>query len=151
MWYAKDEVKPYYENNTARFWWDAPEYTGRDTESERPPRPDGKLILEQSKSIFLIEMTVPWIENRVEKLKHKIEKYNNIQAALRFEYPEYTVDQITLVMDVFGGYGKDLKDNIRKVVDSKTEMDVIINNMQKSIVSSGANLSRTFKMRTKGP
>ena len=96
-------------------------------------------------------MTVPWSENRVVKLQHKTDKYNNIQAALKFEHPEYTVDQITLVMDVFGGYGKDLKDNIRKVVDSKTEMDVIINNMQKSIVSSGANLSRTFKIRTKGP
>ena len=70
---------------------------------------------------------------------------------MKFEHPEYTVDQVTLVMDVFGGYGKDLKDNIGKVVESKKEIDVIINNMQKSIVSSGANLSRTFKIRTKGP
>ena len=94
-------------------------------------------------------MTVPWIQNRDDKLKHKESKYNNILANLRFENPGYTVDQITLVMDCFGGYGKDLGENISKVIPSKRDVEAIIKNMQKSVISSCANLSRTFKIRTK--
>ena len=45
-WYANDKVKPYYTKDNIHFWWDCPEYTGRDDESAHPPRPDGKLMLE---------------------------------------------------------------------------------------------------------
>ena len=95
-------------------------------------------------------MTVPWIENRDEKLKYKSGKYDEIQSNLRYENSEFTVGQITLVIDVFGGYGKDLRDNIGKVIKSKQEVETIIKNMQKSIIASCANTSRTFKLRSKG-
>ena len=150
VWYANDKLQPHYQNEHAEFWWDIPEYTGRDEESENPVRPDGKLLLKESKEIYLIEMTVPWIENRDEKLRYKEGKYEDVQASLRYEYPGFAVDQITLVIDVFGGYGRDLMDNIGKVVKTKREVEVIVNNMQKSVISSCANLSRTFKLRSKG-
>ena len=57
------------------------------------------------------------------------------------------MDQITLVMDVFGGYGTDLAINIEKVISNKESVAGIIRNMQKSIISSAANLSRAFKIR----
>ena len=151
VWYANDKVDAYYVNEKAKFWWDIPEYTERDTEIEHPQRPDGKVMInnENSKKIFLIEMTVPWIENRDEKFEYKCRKYNNILANLRFENPGYDVDQITLVMDVFGGFGKDLLKNIKKVITVEQDVKSIVNNMQKSVISSCANLSRTFKIRTK--
>ena len=93
-------------------------------------------------------MTVPWIANRKEKFEFKCRKYVNILENLKFENPDYEVDQITLIMDIFGGYGQDLVDNIRKVVKDKNMVSSIITKMQKSIVSSAANLSRTFKIRT---
>ena len=129
---------------------DIPEYTGRDEESLHPPRPDGKLMFEinNEKKIFLLEMTVPWISNRRDKYEYKAKKYLNIQQNLKFEYPNYDVDQITVVMDVFGGYGQALVDNIAKVINNKSTVATIIKNMQKSIVSSAANLSRTFKIRS---
>ena len=68
VWYANDKIQPHYHNEQAEFWWDIPEYTGRDEESEHQLRPDGKLLLKKSKEIFLIEMTLPWMENRDEKL-----------------------------------------------------------------------------------
>ena len=142
-------MSPYYTNDGIEFWWDVPEYTGRDEESQHPPRPDGKLFIdrEDDKRIYLLEMTVPWTENRSEKYKYKCEKYMNILQALQFEYPQHKVDQITIVMDVFGGYGQDLIDNIGKVFAKKQDVQSIIRNMQKSVVSSSANLSRTFKIR----
>ena len=69
--------------------------------------------------IFLLEMTVPWIANRKEKLEFKEGKYTRIQQNLKFENPGYAVDQITLVMDVFGGHGRDLMENIGKVISDK--------------------------------
>ena len=32
---ANNQVGSYYENENAKFWWDVPEYTGRDTEETR--------------------------------------------------------------------------------------------------------------------
>ena len=47
-----------YEN--IHFWWNISEYTGRDRESLHPPRPDGKLMINENKmSIYLIAMSVP--------------------------------------------------------------------------------------------
>ena len=150
-WYANDEVKPHYSKPNVDFWWDVPEYTGRDTESTHPPRPDGKLMFrnETERKIFLIEMTVPWTENRLEKKEFKEKKYVPIQQSLKFDHPEYQIDQITLVMDVFGGYGKDLVDNIRKIVNDNNTVRSIITNMQKSVIGSVANISRYFKIRCK--
>ena len=149
-WYANDKVAPFYKNESTQFYWDIPEYTGKDEELKRPPRPDGKLIInkENEKKIYLIEMTVPWTENRKEKYLYKASKYVNILQSLKLEYPGYTIDQITTVMDVFGGYGKDLIDNIGKVIKCKANVESIITNMQKSVISSAANLSRTFKIRS---
>ena len=93
-------------------------------------------------------MTVPWTENRSEKYVLKSEKYKNILQNLQFENREFTIDQITLVMDVFGGYDKNLVDNIKKVFKTKKEVDFVLYNMQKSVISSCANLSRTFKIRS---
>ena len=149
-WYANDKVKPYYAKDNVHFWWDCPEYTGRDNESSHPPRPDGKVMFEVGgeRKIFLIEMTVPWISNRKEKLIYKQGKYKRIQENLKFEHRNFDVDQITLVMDVFGGYGEDLANNIGKIIKEKETVSSIIKNMHKSVISSAANLSRAFKIRT---
>ena len=52
-------------------------------------------------------------------------------------------------MDVFGGYDRNLLDNVNKIFKTKKEIDYVIYNMQRSVISSCANLSRTFKVRTK--
>ena len=94
----------------------------------------------------MIEQTVPWVTNRDEKIYFKKEKYQEVQTFLRMENPGYSVDQVTLVMDVFGGYSRNLYDNINKVLSGEEE--IIINNMQKAIIASEAHLCRAFKMRT---
>ena len=149
-WYANDKILPYYENEVAKFWWDVPEYTGRDEESDHPQRPDAKLIVnnDEDKRIYIIEMTVPWTSNRDEKYAFKIEKYENIIRALKLQHPNYNVDQITIVMDVFGGYSMNLIENIKKVISDEADIRSVIKNMRRSIISSAVNLSRTFKIRS---
>jgi hypothetical protein len=70
-----------------------------------------------------------------------------VQSFLRLEYPGFQIDQVTLVMDVFGEYGKNLRENIGKVM-GKEETENVIKNMQKSIIASESHLARVFKVRT---
>ena len=148
-WFSQVEVKPQYENEKYLINYDIPEFSGKDGESIRDAaRPDGKLVMKEEKKIFLIEQTVPWVTNRDEKYDLKVRKYLDVQTFLRLEYPGYTVDQITLVIDVFGGYSKNLCENMEKVL-SKEETKCVVRNMQKSVIASEAHLCRVFKVRTK--
>ena len=56
------------------------------------------------------------------------------------------MDQITLIMDVFGGYNQ--IGNIGKIIEDKRLVETIIRGMQKSVISSCAHLSRAFKLKT---
>ena len=146
-WWSQCKVKPFYENEVAQFWWDSPECYGTENEDEsKRSRPDGKVELVTEKKLFIIEMTVPWFTNRAEKYQFKENKYIHIQQNLKFEHPEHDVDQITLVMDSFGGYDKSLSENMKKVIVDKHVLRSIVTNMQKSVVSSAAHLSRRCKI-----
>ena len=147
-WFSSIAIKPEYENDEYLVHWDVPEYSGKDGESIRDAaRPDGKLIMKKEKKVILIEQTVPWISNRDVKYEYKKNKDLEVQSFLRLEYPGYDVDQVTLVMDVFGGYSKNLRENIEKVL-GKGDVERVITNMQKSVISSDAHLCRVFKVRT---
>ena len=64
------------------------------------------------------------------------------------EEPDYTVDQITLVMDSLGGFSKNLCENIGKIFDESRVVDRIIRKMQKSVLSNSVHISRCFKLET---
>ena len=146
-WWSKAKVKPFYSNEDVNFWWDAPKYNGCDDEDEaKAPRPDGKLELVKEKKLFVIEITIPWLSNRGAKYEFKEGKYLNVKQKLKFDNPGYEVDQVTLVMDSLGGYDANLKLNIAKVILDKTVVQRIITNMQKSVISSAAHLSRRCKI-----
>ena len=148
-WFTYEKVKPSYVNDMYEVYWNVPEYSGRDGEEEQSvPRPDGKIIMIEEKKIFLVEMTVPWIQNRDEKYEYKRTKYRDIQINLKLEFPDYEIDQITLVIDVFGGHSKHLEDNIAKMIKTKKDIQSIIRNMQKTVIKSEANLVRVFKLKT---
>ena len=150
QWFSPNKVKPKYENANYEMSWDLPEYSGRDGETiDDSARPDGKIVMHREKKIFLIEQTVPWHETRDERYEFKKSKYIEEQTYLKMENMNYDIDQITLVMDVFGGYSRNLRENIMKIFKVKSEVDQIIRSMQKSIISSEAHLTRVFKMRTK--
>ena len=55
--------------------------------------------------------------------------------------------QVTLIMDVFGGYSMNLRENIEKVL-ARDEAEQVITSMQKSVIASEAHLCRVFKVRT---
>ena len=155
-WFSNTEVKPYYNNENATIWCDIPEFindqidenTDEDEGQEdvrRRKRPDGKILLKSEKKIYVVEMSVPWISNRDTKYIEKIEKYERIRRNLKINYPDHMIDQITLIMDVFGGHSKELTMNIQKVIQNKSHRERIIFNMQKVVMSDLSYLSKKLK------
>ena len=80
--------------------------------------------------------------------RHKEETKCRKSRNLKCDEVNYTVDQITLVMDSLGGYSQDLRDNIGKVFVDDKMVDRIIRKMQKSVLSNSIHISRCFKLET---
>ena len=125
------------------------EYSGEETEETRVYRPDAKVQLKEEKRIIILEMSVPWMENRESKLKEKIDKYQSVRSNLKLRYPDYEIGQATFIMDVLGGYSKSLKDNIEKLIKDKRTVEKVIFNMQKAVLSDSSTIARKFKMSTR--
>ena len=148
-WFTKSNPKPYYENDDAYVWWDIPEFSGANIDDEdKVYRPEGKLKLPHDKIIYLIEITISWIDNRDIRYREKGDKYVDILRNIKRLETEYQVEQITLVMDSLGGYSKCLKDNIGKVFKDAKMVSKIIHKMQKAVLSESVRISRCFKLST---
>ena len=114
-WYTKLCIKPKYENEDLIVLWDIPEYSGHNEGEDRILRPDGKIILKAQKVIFVIEMSVPWVENRGAKYTEKEEKYIDIVQNLKVDNPGYKVSQLTFIMDCLGGFSKTLTNSLKEL------------------------------------
>ena len=153
-WFTSQKVSSYYGNDIAEIWWDIPEFAGSsENESEEDlknkMRPDGKLKLKKDKKIFILEQGCPWMTNRNEVYEVKSRKYESVLRNIKLNEPEYTVTQITLVIDSLGGYSKNLRENIGKIVKDKRRINVIISKMQKAVLSESVHIARRFKLNSK--
>ena len=148
-WYTKITIKPKYQNDQFEVFWDIPEYSGYEQELEsRPLRPDGKIIDKMSKKIHVLEMSVPWIENRTTKLNEKVEKYKNIVQSMKIDNPGFLVNQATFIVDCLGGYSDDLISNLTSVGLTRKEIDDILPGIQKIVVTEANSTINRFKVLT---
>lgn len=148
-WYTKIEMKPRYENDVVTMYWDIPEYTGHvDETEEHVLRPDGKIVLKEEKCIYVLEMSMPWIENRESKLAEKTEKYKDLVQTLKVDNPTFEVKQLTFIVDCLGGYSKSFLDSLKTMGFDKTEIDKICLDVQKIAVTEAANSINKFKVLT---
>ena len=148
-WYSKICIKPRYENDDIEVLWDIPEYSGYlDDTPHGPLRPDGKIINKSTKTIFVLEMAIPWIENRNTKMIEKDEKYLNIIQNLKVENRGYTVQQLTFIVDCLGGYSKDLRNKLEILGLSKPEINSILPGIQKILIVEANSVINHFKILT---
>ena len=54
--------------------------------------------------------------------------------------------QYNTIMDVLGGWSRDLEDELNELVGSKSKG--VLHNMQKAVISGTLNTSRTFNVAT---
>ena len=148
-WFTDAKVKPHYENDQVEIHWDIPEFSGagEEIDEDKLKRPDGKLKLKLEKKIYLIEITCPWMDFRNAKYEYKESKYKDIQANIRLEEKDYTVDQITLVIDSLGGYSANLAKNISKLFNNRRMVNSIILRMQKAVLAGSVYIARRFKLQ----
>ena len=149
-WFSKISIKPHYETEEIEVYWDIPEYSGySDVTSEHGPlRPDGKIVNKKTKTIFVLEMSVPWIENRNTKLEDKEGKYTDIVQNLKVDNPGYTVKQLTFIVDCLGGYSQHLRTNLETLGLSKQEVNSILPGIQKILVVEANSVMNHFKILT---
>ena len=148
-WYSPIIIKPRYENENVIILWDIPEYAGAEDEDEnRILRPDGKIIFKQDRTVLILEMSVPWIQNRESKLIEKVEKYKGVLRNLKTEYPGFKVEQATFIIDVLGGYSAHLKSNMAKIGYNSDIIEMIMIKLQKIVLSEARHIVNQFKMKT---
>ena len=107
-------------------------------------RIDATIVDKENKKVSVIEMSCPWIENREEKDAEKTTKYGPLRWELEQRYPEYRVTQFNIIVDVLGGYSRDVRKALKELAGDKS--DTIALQIQKSVITSSLNIARRFKV-----
>ena len=94
----------------------------------------------QTKRITTLEMSCPWTTNRTKKTL----KYGPLRWELKQQYQGYEVRQCNIIMNVLGGWSRDLDVTMQELVGSRSKK--VLQNTQKAVLSGSLNISRTFKI-----
>ena len=78
-----------YENNHITAFWDVPVYVDQ-TEVEAN-RVDTRIVDRERRTITLLEMSCPWVDNRQQKEEVKILKYAPLCMKLKRKYPGFEI------------------------------------------------------------
>ena len=105
-------------------------------------RVDARIIDHQTKRVITLEMSCPWITNPTKKTL----KYGPLKWELKQQYQGYEVRQYNIIMDVLGGWSRDLDVTMKELVGSRSKR--VLQNMQKAVLSGSLNIARTFKVAT---
>ena len=95
-------------------------------------------------------MSCPWVceGNRGKRCEEKTAKYGPLRWELKRQNPSYDIEQCIVILDVLGGWAKELELPTKKLVArlvGAREKDVL-GRMQKAIISWSLNIARTFKV-----
>ena len=84
------------------------------------------------------------MENRQMKTEEKMRKYSLLRWELKLQYPVYKVSQHNIIMDVLGGYSKDVRKSIKRLIGDRC--DLVLKQMQKAMLSCTLNIAKNFKI-----
>ena len=94
--------------------------------------------------VSVIEMRCPWVANREEKDVEKTTRYWPLRWELQQRNPEYRVTQFNIIVDVLGGYSRDVRKALKEVVGDKSDTKAL--SIQKSVITSSLNVASHFKL-----
>ena len=94
--------------------------------------PDICVTNHTDKEIDLLEMACPSWRNREATEERKTSKYRTVREELKERHPGYKIQQINLIVDVLGGYDKQLKGKLDILIGSNETKRVLFE-MQKTI------------------
>ena len=143
-WYSSKVPEPLYESAEAQAFWDVPVYA--EYNHVKANRVDARFMDHKNKKVMAVEMSCPWINNREKKDEEKTLKYCPLRWELKQQFPGYRVEQYNVIIDVMGGWSRDLDTTMRKMLGPRGR-DVLLR-MQRAVISSTLNIARTFKVIT---
>ena len=105
-----------------------------------------RIINHESKRVVTLEMSCSWVTDREKKEEEKSTKYGQLRWELKQKYQGYEMKQYNIIINVSGGWCRDLEVKLKKVVGSKSKG--VLYNMQKAVLSGALTISRKFKVAT---
>ena len=125
------ELKSYYTNQDrcVEIMWDC----SVTTETRAPDegnRPDLQIIDQEEKRIDILEMACPSWRNRAER---KTRKYQTVRDEMRERYQGYDVNQTNIIVDILGGYDRDLTEKLGSLIRNEAARTALLA-MQKTIL-----------------
>ena len=88
----------------------------------RANRIDVRIINKKEEKVILIEMSCPWIDNRVVKAEEKTTKYGPLRLELKKQYPGYKITQHNIIIDVFGGYSEEVRESVQSLDGERSKI-----------------------------
>ena len=95
-------------------FWDRPLYA--DTTHVTANRIDAEIVDNESKTVSVIEMSCPWVENSEAKTVEKISMYGPHLWELQQRYPSHRVTQYNIIIDVLGGFFLDVSRALKQLL-----------------------------------
>ena len=114
-WYSCAMPKPVYESSEALASWNVPVYA--DHTIFKANRVDARFVDHKNKKVWAVEMCCPWMEHQEKKSEKKTVKYGPL---LKKQYPAYDVDKYNIIIDVLGGWPRDVDLTMRKLFGSRS-------------------------------
>ena len=101
-------------DRTQEEFWDVPVYA--EYNHVKANRVDAWFVGHKSKNVMAVEMSCPWINNREKKDEEKTLKYGPLRWELKQQFPGYRFEQYNVIIDVVGGWSRDLDTTMRKML-----------------------------------
>ena len=121
------------ENENAKLLWDYDTQTDRVIQARRP---DLILVNKKTNTVSLIEVSVPWDARVEEKLREKVNKYQDLKLELRRLWNK----QVEIVPVIIGALGT-IPKSLGKSLD-QLEIKMAPGLLQKSVLLGTANIIR---------
>ena len=101
-------------------------------------------IDKNEKKVIVIEISSPFLENRLLKDLEKTQKYGPLRWELKRQFQGNEVTQHNIIMNVLGGYTKDVCKTVETLFGGRGEE--ILKRVQKSVLCNSMNIARSFKV-----
>ena len=128
------EPKSYYINQDrcVEIMWDC-SVTTKARALDEGNRPDLQIIDQEEKRMDILEMACPSWRNRAETSERKTRKYETVIDEMRERYQGYDVNQTNIIVDIPGGYDRDLTEKLGSLVGNEAARTALLA-MQKTIL-----------------
>ena len=93
-------------------------------------------------------MSCPWFDNRARNDTEKTDCEVPLRWELTRQYPGYKIVQLNVIMDVLGGWPKELDVEMNKIFGARSS-DVLKRMQKTALLSSSPNIARAFLIITK--